>query len=340
MEITQIIYYSTNIFVFSLIFLIFKNLNFKLAKFLNIYDFPNKKKIHKEITPLIGGFTIFYVFLITHIIFFVKIQIEKDILLIVISSSIYFLIGLMDDKKNFGYLIKFFFFILVSFFTIYYSDYLILDRLYFETFNQSIYLYGINKYIITLLCILLLINATNLSDGINGLCIGIIIIWFSYTAIKFNTYLLSTPLITVMTLTLYYNFKGNFFLGNSGSHFMGCFIGLLIIYNYNLAVLEHVIPKISVEEIFILFMLPGFDMLRLFIVRITNKRNPFTSDLSHLHHYLLNYFNLSISLTIYFLFMIIPMIIYNFFVIKAYIIIFLSLITYMILLKIISKKNS
>jgi UDP-GlcNAc:undecaprenyl-phosphate GlcNAc-1-phosphate transferase len=340
MEIAQIIYYSTNIFVFSLIFFIFKNLNFKLAKFLNIYDFPNKKKIHKKITPLVGGFTIFYVFLITHIIFFIKTQIEKDILLIVISSSIFFLIGLMDDKKNFGYLIKFFFFILVSFFTIYYSDYLVLNQLYFETFNKSLYLNGLSNYIITLLCILLLINATNLSDGINGLCIGIIIIWFSYTAIKFNTYLLSTPLITVMVLTLYYNFKGNFFLGNSGSHLLGCFIGLLIIYNYNLALIENTNSKISVEEIFILFMLPGFDMLRLFLFRIINKRNPFTSDLSHFHHYLLNYVNLSKSLIIYFLFMIIPIIIYNFYEIKAYIIICLSLITYMVLLKIISKKKS
>lgn len=340
MKIDQIIYYSTSILVFFLIFLIFKNLNFKLAKFFNIYDFPNEKKIHKVTTPLVGGFTIFYVFLVTHIFFFVKIQIEKDILLIVISSSIYFLIGLIDDKKNLGYLLKFFFFILVSFFTIYYSDYLILNHLYFETFNKSIYLYGVNNYIITLLCILLLINATNLSDGINGLCIGIIIIWFSYIAIKFNTYLLSTPLITVMILTLYYNFKGNFFLGNSGSHFLSCFIGLLIIYNYNLSLIGNVDSKISVEEIFILFMLPGFDMLRLFIVRIINKRNPFTSDLSHFHHYLLNYFNLRISLIIYFLFMIIPIIIYNFYVIKAYIIIFLSLITYMVLLKIISKKNS
>ena len=338
MDLAQIIYYTTNILIFSLIFFIFKKINFKLAKLFNIYDFPNDNKIHKQITPLIGGFTIFYVFLLSHFIF-LKASLEKDILLIVFSSCTYFLVGLIDDKKNLNYLIKFLFFIIISFFTIYFSNNLILDKLYFETFNKFIYLNDITKYFITLLCILLLINATNLSDGINGLCIGIVIIWFSYLSLKFNIYLLSTPIITVMFLTFYYNLKDHFFLGNSGSHFLSCFIGLVIIYNYNLSHSQDVVSKISVEEIFILLMLPGLDMLRLFFYRIINKRNPFSSDLLHFHHYLLNKFKLFNSLAIYFSFMILPIIIYNFSEIESYIIIILTSVTYFVFLKILSKKR-
>ena len=34
-------------------------------------------------------------------------------------------------------------------------------------------------------------------------------------------------------------------------------------------------------------LLPGLDLIRLFIFRILKKRNPFSPDRNHLHHYLL-----------------------------------------------------
>ena len=44
------------------------------------------------------------------------------------------------------------------------------------------------------------------------------------------------------------------------------------------------------EEIFILMMLPGIDMTRLFIERMIRK-NPLKADKNHLHHLLLKSFN-------------------------------------------------
>ena len=37
-------------------------------------------------------------------------------------------------------------------------------------------------------------------------------------------------------------------------------------------------------------MVPGIDMLRLFMTRIYNRKNPFKGDLNHLHHLLKNKF--------------------------------------------------
>jgi Ca2+/Na+ antiporter len=34
-------------------------------------------------------------------------------------------------------------------------------------------------------------------------------------------------------------------------------------------------------------MLPGLDMLRVFVIRIINKKNPFSPDRIHLHHLLI-----------------------------------------------------
>ena len=52
---------------------------------------------------------------------------------------------------------------------------------------------------------------------------------------------------------------------------------------------------IYTEEIFLIMMLPGIDMLRLFIIRITNKKNPFKPDKHHLHHLLSNKLNSNIK---------------------------------------------
>ena len=62
-------------------------------------------------------------------------------------------------------------------------------------------------------------------------------------------------------------------------------ISVMIINGYNDGKIS------SCEEIFILLMLPGIDMARLFIQRLSNKKNPFKADSNHLHHILLKKFN-------------------------------------------------
>ena len=54
-------------------------------------------------------------------------------------------------------------------------------------------------------------------------------------------------------------------------------------------------------------MVPGIDMFRLFLQRIKNKRDPFSADQNHLHHYLIKNFSLNITLFIYFLLISVPL---------------------------------
>ena len=72
---------------------------------------------------------------------------------------------------------------------------------------------------------------------------------------------------------------GNQFLGNSGSLFLSGFLSLIIIYYVNLYWFENINNnnwslniKIGAENIFIILMIPGIDMLRLFIFRILKKK--------------------------------------------------------------------
>ena len=51
------------------------------------------------------------------------------------------------------------------------------------------------------------------------------------------------------------------------------------------------LEKIYADQIFLLMMIPGIDMLRLFIKRLMLRKNPFSGDKNHLHHILLKKFN-------------------------------------------------
>ena len=53
-------------------------------------------------------------------------------------------------------------------------------------------------------------------------------------------------------------------------------------------------------------MLPGIDMLRLFLIRIKNKKNPFSGDRKHLHHFLFKRLNKRKTTFTYFLLFITP----------------------------------
>ncbi len=59
-------------------------------------------------------------------------------------------------------------------------------------------------------------------------------------------------------------------------------------------------------------MIPGLDLIRLFVIRIINKKNPLTSDRNHLHHILINKYSFEKTLIIIFLLISLPLIMSNF----------------------------
>jgi UDP-GlcNAc:undecaprenyl-phosphate GlcNAc-1-phosphate transferase len=135
---------------------------------------------------------------------------------------------------------------------------------------------------------------------------------------------------------LYLNFKKNIYLGDSGSLFLGCLIGLNIIFNYNLVITKTNYP---VENIFITLMLPGLDMLRVFITRLTNKKNPFSPDRLHFHHILLSSkIRLKNILIIFFVLIIMPILIGQFFHISKIIIILFFALVYLATVMYFKKK--
>jgi UDP-GlcNAc:undecaprenyl-phosphate GlcNAc-1-phosphate transferase len=122
------------------------------------------------------------------------------------------------------------------------------------------------------------------------------------------------------------NYKNRIFLGNSGTLFNSFLISILIIYFYKEG-------NFFVDEIFVILMLPGIDMFRLFLQRIFKKKNPFLPDRLHIHHLLVNIYGYKFTILILQVTCFVPYIFYYFFgykVILFFIIFYIFFIIYIL----------
>ena len=326
MSTTYFILIIVSIFVFYINYRFRKN----ISKKLNLIDSAKKKiKIHKIETPLNGCFGIYFAFTII-VLYLTYLYLDQYLLIIFILGSIFFIIGLIDDITNINPYIKLF---VITFFLIFFlktNNELIINTIYFQSFNKKI-IFIQSGLFLTVLCILLFINSLNLLDGINGLANLTVLLYLTYLNffISEDLALVIIPLCILLLLNFFLIYKGKYFLGNSGSLFLGIVVSLISIKLYNNSILKNIT---AVEEIFILFAIPGFDMFRLFIERIINKKNPLLGDLKHLHHYLFFNYKLTKSLFIYFSIICLPLILLNLKIFNNFYIIILQLISYIFLI--------
>lgn len=301
-----------------------------IAKKTKLIDKPNKvRKFHLNETPLLGGLMIYSAFFFTN--FFLNFFYNFSMINIIIfaTSSCYFFMGLLDDAKGLQYRYKLFFSFILFYIILFLEPNLQLTKIYFITLDKFFY-FGNYSILFTTICLMLLTNATNLIDGIDGLCILINIIFLTCIILTFQSInLLYMVMIVTLFFVLLLNLKRNIFLGDSGSLFLGSFIGLLLIDNYNNQLLSTSYP---VENIFIILMLPGIDMLRVFAQRALKGENPFLPDRMHLHYLLLDIPLKSKNVLIIFLFLILIPFSINFFTDISQLQIILSFIFFYILL--------
>ena len=271
-----------------------------LSNKIKLIDYPdNFRKIHKKKVAVTGGLFIFFNLILLFLIlglnifqsieFFLEYKRQAVSFIFLIFSL--FIIGLYDDKYDLNSFKKLFLSAFIIFICLLIDESLIIKELRFLSIDHSIQLYNLSIPF-TLLSILLFLNALNMFDGIDLQVSLYILLLFIYFIFKFKIYFLIF-LLPVMIFIIYFNFKKKLFLGDSGTNILAGLVSYIIIKEYN-----NDYSKILCEEIFLLMILPGIDMLRLFITRIVKGKNPFSSDNQHLHHLYLNKFpqNLTIFL--------------------------------------------
>lgn len=281
----------------------------KISNFFNIYDYPdNYRKFQKTPVALLGGFffvAILLIFLLLSIINndFIINNLNfnfKEFLFFLIFAFLIFILGLADDKIEISSNIKLILIFLILLIYLHLDKSIVINEIKFLFLDNPI---NLNNLAIpfTVLSILLFINAFNMFDGINLQCgiysLSIFIIFFVFGNYK----LLSIIFIIQIIFFLYLNYNNKIYLGDSGSLLLGFIISILFIKNYNLQD-----NFLYADQIFIIMMIPGFDLLRLALQRLISGKHPFSADTNHLHHYLLNHYGLYPTITIIQIILIIP----------------------------------
>ena len=283
-----------------IIFFIFNKYSFYVGKKLSLID--KEKKV-----PLLGGVFLFLgICLNTLYLFYFKILSTPNLIIFYFLLSMFFL-AIIDDRFDISPILRL---VLCSVLIILFfveSEFLI-KTLNFKYLN--LYFFPENIFItffFSIFCMIVLIHAYNFIDGINGLATLAGISWLVYLSTKvpnlFETYLV---FFIFILLFLYLNLKNKIFLGDSGNYIISSLVGITLIEE-NLSN-----PKLFyVEEILLLFLIPGLDFIRLFFLRIKNKKNPLNGDLNHFHHLLVNKLSLNKTLGVYCALIAVPLILFK-----------------------------
>jgi UDP-GlcNAc:undecaprenyl-phosphate GlcNAc-1-phosphate transferase len=275
------------LFFFVLNYFFFCNF-YKISLYLDLFDKPLKRKIHKKKVASIGGvfFLINFLFIIAVgylfkiKLFYFNIGDSVQYFSFLITIILFFILGILDDKYILSYKIKLFFSFLFLFFLIKIDKNLVIYELRFSFLEHPILLKYFATFF-TILCILLFLNACNMIDGLNLLSISyfiFIIFFFIFNKYISNLFIL---LIFYYVFFIYLNNRNQIFLGDNGTISISFLLSYFFIKSYNANFIS------NVDIIFLIMAVPGLDMFRLFLERVLNKKNPFKADSKHLHHLML-----------------------------------------------------
>lgn len=154
-------------------------------------------------------------------------------------------------------------------------------------------------WIVSAFTLIILTNAYNLIDGLDGLAGTIGIITLSSFGIWFH--FIGNPSISLIALTfagalfafLFFNWQpSKIFMGDTGALMIGLILSFLAITfintNYSLPQDNPFKLKGSIATAVCIAIIPVFDTLRVIILRLRQGLSPFHADRNHLHHQLIN----------------------------------------------------
>lgn len=256
-----------------------------------LFDKPNARKEHTTPIPTMGGIAIFAGMLAALLLWF---PFMNDTVQVSFFFSIITLLvlGIFDDMKDISAKYKF----------VVQAGLACLIALSgvritsFEGFLSLTTLPLSAQYTVTILAIVGITNAFNLIDGIDGLAAGlgfmslITLGIFLNISGDTNTALIAFALAGGLLAFLYFNLNpARIFMGDTGSLVLGFVTAVLCIrlMQFNFSAGQPVIPYSPVFVLSIV-MIPVFDTLRVFGVRMWKGKSPFSPDKTHIHHLLTN----------------------------------------------------
>ncbi|HMU08590.1 MAG TPA: MraY family glycosyltransferase [Ferruginibacter sp.] len=265
----------------------------QVAKDKKLFDEPDERKVHKTVIPTLGGLGIFAGFIIATLMG-VPSSVTSELQYFAAAATVIFFLGIKDDilvlsasKKFIGQLIAAG--IIIKFGGIQITN--------MHGFLGIYEIPHIASIVLSIFTIIVITNSFNLIDGVDGLAgsLGLL------TTLVFGAYFFYAGQLTYAVMAfalagstigfLLYNFSpAKIFMGDTGSLLLGLINSILVIKFINVA--GNPVSNLPIEAApaigFSILMIPLFDTLRVFGLRILDRRSPFSPDRTHVHHFLLD----------------------------------------------------
>jgi UDP-N-acetylmuramyl pentapeptide phosphotransferase/UDP-N-acetylglucosamine-1-phosphate transferase len=270
----------------------------QIANERHLCDVPGERSSHFVATPTLGGVGIFTGILVA-LFMWVPFANHQFLQYLVGALFIIFIVGLKDDLQPMDAKKKLIAQMITSFLIVYACDIRI------ESMHGLLGFYGDFPYWLSLIIsgftVLVIMNAFNLIDGINGLSasIGILVttilgIWF------FNTGQPAFAILAAITAAAYLAFlrynimpPTRTFMGDTGSLMLGTITATLVIQfiTSNAALnIGHDFYFQSIAAVSMtVVVVPLFDTLRVFATRMYRGHSPLMPDRRHIHHLLVDF---------------------------------------------------
>jgi len=276
----------------------------KVSNLKGLFDKPNHRTSHTGNIPTLGGVAVFIGWILTFTIFSGS-GIDHELKYIVGALLILFFIGIKDDVLLIDPRKKLISQILAS------GIVAVLGDIRITCFHNFLGVCEVPYFVsilVTIFVVVVIINGFNLIDGIDGLASGVGIIasvffgtWFlinHYTSYSIMSFSLTGSLLAFFFFNVYGK-DNKIFLGDTGSLIIGLAISVFTIrfLEYDLNVSEETkitsAPTVAIGVLIV----PLFDTLRVFFIRIMQRKSPFSADRQHIHHQLLELGNSHIQST-------------------------------------------
>ena len=260
------------------------------AEKLRLLDDGGNRSSHKGSIPFFGGIAIF-TGVICSLLFWSDIE---NIQFILVSILIVFIVGLIDDLRQITAFKKLIGQIIATLILIFLGD------LQIESMHGVLGVYDLPIWAslpLTIFVVIVITNAFNLIDGIDGLAGGLgLISSLSFGVIallmdQIDIALISFTLMGALLGFLKYNiFPARIFMGDTGSLVVGMILSILAIncIKYGLVSENYSYPNIGPLLAISFLAVPLFDSLRVFIVRVIKGNGPLTAARDHVHHSLID----------------------------------------------------
>lgn len=274
----------------------------KVAILKRLFDAPgDTRKLHTRMIPTIGGIIIFAGTVFSYSLWFPSEKMHDSIQLfnaindykyIVSTLLIMFFVGVKDDIIGTAPVKKLVAHVLVGMVLVLMADIRIVSM--HGIFGIDVLPFWASVFL-SLFTYIVVVNAFNLIDGVDGLAGGVGFIassafaaWFAFAG-DYAMAALAIALSGSLFGFLMFNFSpAKIFMGDSGSLTIGLIISILAIklISYDVSSIHNAFILNVSKPIFAMAVLvyPLIDTLRIFIYRAVQGVSPFSADRNHLHH--------------------------------------------------------